>query len=269
MSKHERLKKRDKGPSREREQADLIEGRHPVAEALASGRSLNKAWVLKSQAGKRHEQRLEGLIEQLKAQKVPLHWTDRAGLDRISPTGKHQGLVVQAAAQDYQDADAVLERCEQAGKDPLLLILDGLQDGRNLGASVRIAEGMGVDMVVLPSRRSVALDSYVQRASAGALAHLPVARVGNLSQFFERLKAQGFWIYGLDAAGADCYDEVDYRGKLALVLGSEGKGISQKLKGHCDRLLSIPMQGKVNSLNASVACGIVCATAMRQRQAQP
>lgn len=248
-----------------RPEGEFIAGRNPAKEALEAGRPINKAWLLQAADGSGRDKRLRDIEALLKEAGVTIHYADRKVLDRLADGSRHQGVVLQAASHAYADAQSVLAAVKEQGKDPLVLILDGLQDGRNLGAALRIADGFGVDLVVIPERRSVSLDQYVAKASAGAIEHVPVAREVNLTRFVLDLKEQGFWVYGTAAEGSKAFYNTDLTGPCAIVIGSEGKGISAKLKEHCDLLLSIPMCGKLNSLNASVACGIVLFEAAKQR----
>lgn len=242
-------------------------GRNPVMEALKAGREINKAWILERQPGRGRDQRLQQIEDLLKEAGVIINYSPRAALDKLSPDLAHQGVVVQLAAQDYADARALVSQWAEEGKSPFILILDEIQDGHNLGACLRVADGAGIDLVVIPERRSASLDQFVAKSSAGALEYVPVAREVNLTRFILDLKDQGYWIYGAAGEGAQDYSQVDYRGKTVLVVGNEGKGISPKLRDHCDFLIKIPMWGQVNSLNASVACGIIAFEAARQRQA--
>lgn len=246
-----------------RDRQDQIVGRNPVEEALKAGRPIHKLWVLKSEQGR--DPRLSRIVREAKEQGATIHDVDRAALDRLAGRGAHQGVVAEVAAHAYVDADALLDRLEAAGKAPFVLVLDELQDGHNLGSILRVADAAGVDLVVLPERRSVSLDSYVAKASAGAIEYVPVARVTNLSRFIRELKDRGFWIYGSSLSATQSHRELDYRGKICLLIGNEGKGISEKLQESCDFLMKIPMAGRINSLNASVATGILCFEAAAQR----
>ncbi len=244
---------------------NYLVGRNPVMEALKAGREINKAWILERQPGHGRDQRLQQIEELLKAAGVIINYSPRAALDKLSPDLPHQGVVVQLAAQAYVDARQLLKQWEAEGKAAFILILDEIQDGHNLGACLRVADGAGIDLVVIPERRSASLDQFVAKSSAGALEYVPVAREVNLTRFILDLKDQGYWIYGAAGEGAQDYSQADYRGKTALVIGNEGKGISPKLREHCDFLVKIPMWGQVNSLNASVACGVIAFEAARQR----
>lgn len=255
----------DQLPSAPQTDETFLVGRNEVKEALLSQRAINKLWILSPSEGRALDGRLAELRSIARERGIPVLEVKRTVLDRMVKDQIHQGVVAQVAAADYADPEAVLASVFDQGRHPFVLILDGLQDGRNLGAALRVAECCAVDLVVIPERRSVSLDQYVAKASAGAIEYVPVARVTNLTQFVEDLKEKGFWIYGTAADGSISFQKADLTGSTALVIGSEGKGISAKLKEHCDGLLSIPMWGNLNSLNASVACGIVCWEAARQR----
>lgn len=245
---------------------DYLFGRKPVEEAIKAGRPINKAWLLdKRQTGNRN-QTLDELEDLLQTTGVVINYTTRQALDRMVKGANHQGVVIQVAARDYVDSREFLAELIAAGKDPFIFILDELQDGHNLGACMRVADAAGVDLIVIPERRSASLDQFVAKASAGAIEYVPVAREVNLSRFVMDLQKQGFWIYGADGEADAIFTDLEYTGKVALVIGNEGKGISQKLREHCDFLIKIPMYGKINSLNASVACGIIGMEMARQLQ---
>jgi 23S rRNA (guanosine2251-2'-O)-methyltransferase len=178
----------------------------------------------------------------------------------------HQGVIAQVAAHEYIDLDEHIDKLIEDGKQPFVIILDSLKESYNLGSVLRIADAAGVDAVVIPERRSVALDATVAKASAGAVEYVPVARVNNLTNTVLKLKEKGFWIAGTDADATQMYWEADWKGPMAIVVGSEGEGISKGLLGHCDFLVSIPMSGEVNSLNAAVATGIIVFEAVKQRR---
>ncbi len=255
--------------TRSERELSQLEGRNPVAEALAAGRSINKVYTLQSVRGSRSDTALARLVDDCKESGAVIAYVGRATLDAMATSGAHQGIIAEVAPYEYADLTDILARCEQRGTDPFLILLDHIQDAHNLGSVLRIADGAGVDAVIIPQRRSVALNAAVAKASAGAVEHVPLCRVVNLSRTILDLKKQGFWIYGTAADGETSYDKADYSGKIALMIGSEGDGISKKLLEHCDFLLTIPLHGKVNSLNAAVACGIIAFEAARQRRREP
>ena len=230
-------------------------GIHPVREALRAGRPLDKVLLVKGAAGPR----LQEIIELCRAQSVPIRFETREALDRTSKGVPHQGVIAFGAAHRYVELSDV----ENAR---LLVVLDGIEDPHNLGAIVRTALAAGANGVVVSERRSAPLTETVDRAAAGALAHLPVARVTNISQALERLKEHGFWIYGLDERGTALYNEIDYAVPTVLVLGGEGKGLHQGVQKHCDMLIRIPMAGEVSSLNVSVAAGVALFDWRRKQQ---
>lgn len=263
----EKMARQENNPQvRETDPPSRLEGRNPVAEALAAGRSINRIYVLEGARGGRAGKDLVELVEQCRRQGALVDYVSRAALDRMAVTHAHQGIIAEAAPYAYQDLDRILADCQAQGRDPFLLLLDHIQDAHNLGSILRVADGAGVQAVVIPRRRAVALNAAVARSSAGAIEHVPVCRVNNLTQTLLRLKEEGFWIFGTAAEGGSSYRQADYSGKIALIIGSEGAGMSKKIAGHCDFLLSIPLQGRINSLNAAVACGILAFEAASQRK---
>jgi 23S rRNA (guanosine2251-2'-O)-methyltransferase len=215
----------------------ILAGIHPVAEALRAGRPLERILVAKGAGGPR----LQQIIDLARQGSVPLRFEPRQALDRLAGSAAHQGVVALGAAQKYRSLDDVAESAR------LLVFLDGVEDPHNLGAVIRTAHAAGADAVVIPERR----------AAAGALEHLPIVRVGNLNRALDEIKARGFWIYGVDASGAQDYDQVQYASPAALVLGGEGKGMHEMVRKRCHAVVRIPMAGKISSLNVSVAAGIV------------
>ena len=225
----------------------ILAGVHPVREALRARRPLDKVLVAKGASGPR----IQEIIDLCRAESVPLRFEAREMLDRVAKGVSHQGIVAFGAVHTYVELDDVIEDAS------LLVILDGVEDPHNLGAIIRTADAAGANAVVVPDRRSAPLTETVDRAAAGALAHLPIARVTNVTQTLDRLKQKGFWIYGFDERGPELYDKVEYTSPAAIVLGGEGKGLHQNVQKHCDVLVRIPMAGAVSSLNVSVAAGIV------------
>ncbi len=222
-------------------------GIHPVLEALRARKALDRVLVAKGASGPR----LQEIIDLCRKLGVPLRFEPREALDRLAPGAVHQGVVALGAAQQAADFD------ELAGAARLLVVLDGVEDPHNLGAIIRTAHAAGADAVVIPERRAAGLTETVAKAAAGALEHLPVARVTNVGQALEKLKQRGFWIYGLDERGEQRYDQVEYTPPAAIVLGGEGRGLHELVRRHCDFLVRIPLAGKISSLNVSVAAGIV------------
>lgn len=220
---------------------------HPVREALRAGRALDRILIARGAGGPR----LQEIIDAARERSVPLRFEPRDALDRASNGATHQGVVAFAAAQRYAELEQVLEGAQ------LLVVLDGVEDPHNLGAIVRSAHAAGASAVLIPERRATGLTETVAKAAAGALEHLPVVRIGNVSQTLEQLKARGFWIYGLDERARDLYCETDFAQPTVFVLGGEGHGLHQLVQKHCDVMLRIPMTGAISSLNVSVAAGIV------------
>ncbi|QQE81465.1 23S rRNA (guanosine(2251)-2'-O)-methyltransferase RlmB [Alicyclobacillus sp. SO9] len=238
---------------------DIVAGRHPVLEALKSGRSINKLLVAEgAEGGSMGELLAKARERRIVVQRVP-----RSKLDSLAVKG-HQGVVAYMAAHAYAELEDLTNR--QTGQDPLIVLLDEINDPHNLGAIIRSCEAAGAQGVVISKRRAVALTSVVAKAAAGAVEYVPVARVSNLVQAMAKLKDQGYWIVGLDVEGKQNYTEVDYHGPVAMVIGAEGKGLSRLVKENCDYLVQLPMKGEVQSLNASVAAGVLLYEAVRQRQ---
>jgi len=242
---------------------NLICGINPVLEALAAGqRHFERLLVVK---GLRNSRVSEAIARATKLG-IPLRFEGRDTLDRMAGGVSHQGLIAVVSAKAALDLETLLSTARQPA---LVVVLDGVEDPRNLGAILRSAEAAGADGVVLPERHSAGLTETVARASAGALEHVKVARVGNLSQTIAELKQRGLWVVGFDASGADRWDIVDYKRPLALVLGGEGRGIRRLVRERCDQVVSIPLFGHVGSLNVSVAAGVALYEVIRQRGAVP
>lgn len=237
---------------------ERLTGIHAVREALEAGRALERIVVARGRHGKRFEE----LVRLARAKNVPVRFEDRAQLDRLAGGRDHQGVVALAAARGAAELEDVLGAPEEPR---LLVLLDGVEDPHNLGAIIRTALAAGAAAVVIPERRAAPLTDAVARASAGALAHLPVARVKNLARAMEELKEAGYWLVGLDERAETRVTEADLAGRVAIVLGSEGKGLHELVRKQCDFLVSIPTVGPVRSLNVSVAAGIVLFESVRQR----
>lgn len=247
--------------------ADRLEGRNAVTEALNAGREINKLWILEPSGGQRLDPGLAKILDEANKRKIVVIRSPRNVLDRMSQTHNHQGVIAAVASHEYVEIDDILKKAEAEGRKPLLVVLDELKDAYNLGSVLRIADAAGVDGVVIPKHRSIGLDSVVAKASAGAIEYVPVARVTNIAQTLRELKEKnGFWVCGTAAEGSTPYDKADYKGALAIVIGSEGEGMRDSVQKECDFLLSIPMAGTVNSLNAAVAAGIVVFEAVKGRR---
>jgi len=247
--------------------ADRLEGRNPVLEALRAGRTINKLWVAKLD-GSRIDPTIARIVAMARDRNVLIVEVPRITLDQMSETHNHQGVIAQTASHEYEELDQIISRTREKGEVPFLVMLDELKDAYNLGSILRIADAAGVHGVIIPKHRSIGLDSLVAKASAGAIEYVPVARVTNLSQTISSLKEDGFWVAGTDAEGTIPYNKADLKGPLLIVIGSEGEGMAKNIREKCDFLLSIPMSGHVNSLNAAVAAGIVVFEAQRQRLAE-
>ena len=239
---------------------NLIFGRNAVRELLASGREIDKIYISKGE----REGSILRLIGEARERKIPLVECDRRRLDDLSAGGAHQGIVAVAAEHAYASIEDMLALAESRGEKPLVILADGILDPRNLGALLRVAECAGAHGVIIPKRRAVGLTALVAKTSAGAIEHLPVARVPNLASAIEELKELGFWIYAADMDGR-AYFETDLSGACAIVLGSEGEGVSRLVKEKCDFVVSIPLHGKVNSMNVTSAAAVILCEAARQR----
>ena len=242
--------------------ADTIEGRNPVIEALKSGRPINKI-LLAGDIG-RHTA-VAQILNLSQARGIPVEYVTRRVIDESSTTSAHQGVIAYAAAKEYISLEDLLTISRERNEPPLYCILDGIEDPQNLGAIIRTAEASGIHGVIIRSRRAVGLTAAVAKASAGAIEYVPVARVSNISQAMVTLKRNGVWVVGIDPAGKIDYSQVDFMLPTAIVIGSEGKGLSDLVKKTCDFLASIPMLGKITSLNASIAAALVMYEALKQR----
>lgn len=239
---------------------ELLYGLHPVREALLAGtRPLLRVLVLGT------DRQFADVVRLARSAGVPVHVEPRPALDRLVPHGKHQGVVGLIAAKSYAQPEDVMELARRQGQAPFVVVLDGVEDPHNLGAILRTADAAGVHGVFLPERRAVGLTGTVAKVSAGALEHLLVSRVPNLSRLIEWLKKQGLWVYGLDPRARQVHTGLDFRGPVAVVFGGEGKGARPGVLQHCDARAKIPMHGKVASLNVSAAAAIVLFEAVRQR----
>jgi 23S rRNA (guanosine2251-2'-O)-methyltransferase len=240
-----------------------IYGINAVSEALkARGRAFE--WV--GMAKERHDLRLQRLIEDCRRLAVPVRFLQRTELDRMAGNAAHQGVVAVTSAKQYSDLDDLVGA--KRGQHSLVVVLDGVEDPHNLGAILRTADAAGADGIVIPERRAASVTGTVTKASAGASEHLPIAKVTNIARTVEELKERNIWTVGLDERGSQTYDALDYNMDCALVLGAEGKGLHDLVKRKCDFLVSIPMLGKVSSLNVSVAAAVVLYEIVRQRRAR-
>jgi 23S rRNA (guanosine2251-2'-O)-methyltransferase len=234
-------------------------GFHAVEEALAAKRPLDRIVIARG----RHGERVEAIVRLAKAQGVPVRFEDRQQVDRVAATREHQGIAALAAAKPPVELEDLLAQRNASG---LVVLLDGIEDPHNLGAIIRTSLASGATGIVIPDRRAAGLTDTVERASAGALAHLPIARVTNLVRAMEVMKEAGYWLVGLDERADKNYTEVDLKGAVGIVMGGEGAGLHELTRKRCDFLVSIPTTGPVRSLNVSVAAGVMLFEAVRQRR---
>lgn len=241
---------------------NVIYGINSVSEALkARGRGFE--WV--GVAKERHDLRLQRIIEDCRKMSIPVRFMPRVELDRMASTGAHQGVVAVTSAKQYTDLDDVI--AAKRGQYSLIVVLDGVEDPHNVGAILRTADAAGANGIVIPERRAAGITGTVAKSSAGASEHLPVAKVTNIARTLEDFKSKNLWTVGLDERAGQNYDQVDYKMDCAVVLGAEGHGLHDLVKKKCDFLVSVPMLGKVPSLNVSVAAGVVLYEVVRQRRA--
>jgi 23S rRNA (guanosine2251-2'-O)-methyltransferase len=239
-----------------------IYGVLPVLEALRAGsRRIERVIIAE---GVRHE-RLSEIVETARRAGIQLRREPRAALNRLSGNANHQGVLAIVSAASYADEEALLSAIS---RNTLFILLDGVEDPHNLGAIIRTAECAGASAVIIPERRAAHITETVVKTSAGAVEYLPVARVTNLASFIEKLKKENVWVVGVEGSGEMSYTEYDFTGPVALVFGSEGQGLHRLVRDRCDAVVSIPMGGKINSLNVSVAVGVVLFEAIRQRQSK-
>jgi 23S rRNA (guanosine2251-2'-O)-methyltransferase len=246
---------------KETEDSDLIYGRHPVLSALENRRNLNRIWIT---ARLRYDSRFHHLILQAKDNGAVIDEVEPKRLDQITEGANHQGIAAQIAPYAYIELPELIEQAKSL-IDPVIVVADSITDPHNLGAIIRTAEAIGAQGLVIPQRRASGITSTVVKVAAGALENFPVARVVNLSRALEELKEAGFWIYGTAASGSEPLHTVNFRGPIVLVVGAEGEGLSMLTQRACDMLVSIPLQGKTPSLNASVAAGMALYEIYRQR----
>jgi len=239
---------------------DKIEGRNSVTEALKSGRSIDKLYVKKGE----HHGSIIPIISLAKKKGITIVETDEKKLSQMSETGAHQGVIALCAVKDYATVDDILALSEKKGEPPFIIILDRINDPRNLGSVIRTANCAGAHGIIISKHDSVGLTAVCAKAAAGALEHVPVARVSNLSKTIDELKKKNIWITGADASGETELYDADLKGAVAVVIGSEGEGISRLVLEKCDFKVKIPMKGNINSLNASVAAALFMYEAVRQ-----
>nr|WP_256372222.1 23S rRNA (guanosine(2251)-2'-O)-methyltransferase RlmB [Acetobacterium sp. KB-1] len=235
-------------------------GKNPVMEALRSGQEIDKLLILKDNT----DHVLKKITDMAKKQNIIIHSVEKAKLEYLADGQVHQGIVALMAPFPYSDLQDILSHAKAKGRDPFIVILDHLTDPHNLGAIIRSANVCGADGVIIPNRRSASLTAVSVKASSGAVSHTPIVKVTNLSQTIDELKKKGFWIMSTDMKGNPYY-KADYKGSLAIVIGNEGVGISEKVKKQCDFSVSIPIHGEIESFNASAAAAIIFSEAAKQR----
>ena len=239
---------------------NMIEGRNAVLEAFRSGKPIDKLYVLDGcQDGP-----VRTIVREARKHDTIIHFVEKERLSQLSVTGKHQGVIACAAAYEYSEVEDMLKLAEEKGEDPFLILLDNIEDPHNLGAIIRTANLAGAHGVIIPKRRAVGLTATVAKTSAGALNYTPVAKVTNLTKTMEELKEKGLWFVCADMGGKMMYD-LNLKGPVGLVIGYEGDGVSRLVKENCDFVASIPMKGVIDSLNASVAAGVLAYEIVRQR----
>lgn len=241
---------------------DLVYGKHSVLELLKSDRPVNRLWLITKL---RYDPDFYPLLEQAKANGALVDEVDIQRLNQMTKGGTHQGVVAQVSAHAYTDFHEMIAKAKAATDSPVIVVAEGINDPQNLGAIIRTTEAVGAQGLVIPQRRAVGITSVVVKAAAGAIEHLPVARVVNISRALEELKEAGFWVYGTMPESGKLLHSLDLRGAIALVVGSEGEGLNLLTQNCCDVLVSIPLQGKIPSLNASVATGMTLYEIYRQR----
>lgn len=243
-----------------RYQEFTIEGRNAVLEAFRAGKTIDKLFILDGcQDGP-----VKSITREAKKYDTIINYVDKERLDNMSETGKHQGVIAYAAAYEYAEVEDILKAAKEKGEDPFIFILDGIEDPHNLGAIIRTANLAGAHGVIIPKRRAVGLTATVVKASAGALNYTPVAKVTNITRTIEELKEKGIWFVCADMEGEVMYKQ-NLTGAIGLVIGNEGEGVSRLVKEKCDFISSIPMKGDIDSLNASVAAGVLAFEIVRQR----
>lgn len=246
----------------EKTEMTTVEGRNPVFEALCSDMPIEKIYISNRAGGSQ----ITKIIDKAKQIGVPFKTVTPDKIDELAKTDSNQGVIAICSAVSYVTVEDILNRAAEKGEAPFVILADEITDPHNLGAIIRTANAVGAHGVIIPKNRAAGVNSVVFKTSAGAAAHTPVARVSNLTQAMEKLKQNGLWITGADMAGEQEMCDADLKGSLAIVVGSEGKGIMKKVKDNCDFLVRIPMVGEINSLNASVAAAVLMYEAFRQRR---
>lgn len=260
MKTHTNYSKKTSTKEPRRESADFIYGRHAVITALENNQTINKLFIQEHQTGKE----IQHIIQLANKKRVQIQFVPKTKLNELTDQAVHQGVVLSIAAFEYAQLEDLFEVAKKRKEEPFFLILDGIEDPFNLGSILRSADATGVHGIIIPKRRSVSLTSTVAKASTGAIEHVPVVRVTNITQTIEELKQHNIWVFGTDMKGTD-YRQWNTRGALALVIGNEGKGISRLVKESVDEMITIPMVGHVQSLNAGVASALLMYEVLRGR----
>ena len=240
---------------------DQIEGRNSVLELLESGKDINKIFITK---GERHGS-INKIIAMAKEKRIIIVEKDKKQMDEMAQTQNYQGVIAIVPPFEYCEIEDILDYAKEKNEEPFVVILDGIEDPHNLGSIIRTAETAGVHGIIIPKRRAASVNSTVNKVSAGAVEHMKIARVTNITDSINKLKEAGLWIYGTDISTNNYYYNQELKGPIGIVIGNEGTGISDKVKKNCDILLKIPMKGKVGSLNASVSAGIIIYEVVKQR----
>jgi len=240
---------------------DQVEGRNSVLELLESGKDINKIFITR---GEKHGS-INKIIAIAKERKVMLVEKDRRQMEQMAQTENYQGVIAIVPPFEYCEIEDILDEANKKQEEPFVLILDGIEDPHNLGSIIRTAETAGVHGIIIPKRRAAAVNSTVNKVSCGAVEHMKIARVTNISDAIQKLKEAGLWICGTDINTDKCYYNQDLTGAIGIVIGNEGSGMSEKVKKNCDFLVKIPMKGKIESLNASVSTGIIVYEAVKQK----
>ena len=260
-NKKQKIVRKNYEKKEEKNYDDQIEGRNSVLELLESGKDINKIFITK---GEKHGS-INKIIAIAKEKRVIIVEKDKRQMDEMAQNQNYQGVIAIVPPFEYCEIEDIIENAKSKNEEPFVLILDGIEDPHNLGSIIRTAETAGIHGIIIPKRRAASINSTVNKVSAGAVEHMKVARVTNISEAIAKLKEKGLWICGTDINTDTYYYNQDLKGPLGIVIGNEGKGISDKVKRNCDFLVKIPMKGKITSLNASVSTGIVVYEAVKQR----
>ena len=244
--------------AKEKEKSNIIVGRNPVTEALKSGRDIDKLMISTEDGS------MKKILALAKERRIPIMKVEKSALDRLAPGQAHQGVCAYVSAYAYAELEDIFRIAEERGEDPFIIVLDNLEDPHNLGAIMRTAECAGAHGIIIPKRRACGLTEVVAKASAGAIEYMPCVKVNNIAQTIEELKERGIWVAACDMGGQEYY-KADLKGKLAVVIGSEGFGISRLVREKCDFVVSMPMVGRITSLNASNAAAVIIYEVRKQR----